>query len=646
MNFQNFDALCGQDSYVRCQGKERIDPAIVNIDTAENHVFSGGTVGWWVRSGYIVVDIDEGKEVAKNLVKAMGLKTLICETPKGLHLYFKTSEEHSQKVGMILPGGLKCDYRCANKGYVLLPFGSEGRRFNGVNEIAEMPLEFTPLQHRKDSLLNLKEGDGRNSTLFGHLMAYKNAGANDEQIESMAKIINSQVFQEPMDNTELLKIVENTKKYEASGNNNPYIIYTSKGAPSAVNYRAIVDYFVNRGDIFVLKGSCYQYRDGVYQEASSFVRSTIKEMIGVDTLITHQRIMEAYRLLTDDVRVQREPSQLNANRNLINFRNGIWDIDNKTLMPHDSKYLQTIQIPHTVPDKITPWYNTRFCDFLCDKINMRPEDIKMLMDYMAYCLTIDSGLKTFMLLFGPSNTGKSVLIRFFETMVGHENTSSLSMHQLNQRFYPAELYDKLLNSCADNSSLPLASIASLKKITGGDTIMHEKKGKEPFFFVPFAKLIFSFNQLPLQLEERSNAFYKRMRVLGMTRELYLDNDYVDDLCSSEGIEELLPHLLDRLPLYAIPTTKASDKYIEQLRQDSDSVHSFLMNRTRSGAELFAYKKDVYDEYLRYCLNDGLPAYKKHEFMRTMRDSGFEEGRHPVNREAVWKGFNLRRKKNG
>lgn len=233
MNFPNFDKVCGQDSYVRCQGKERIDPAIVDLNTAQNHVFSGGTVGWWVRSGYIVVDIDEGKEEAKKLVKALGLKTLICETPKGLHLYFKTDKEYSQKVGMILPGGLKCDYRCANKGYVLLPYGTDGRIFNGVNEIADMPLEFTPLQHRKDSLLKLKEGDGRNSTLFGHLMAYKNNGANDEQIETMAKAINSHVFQDPMATKELLKIVENTKRYEASGNDNPYLIYTAKGVPSA-----------------------------------------------------------------------------------------------------------------------------------------------------------------------------------------------------------------------------------------------------------------------------------------------------------------------------------------------------------------------------------------------------------------------------
>lgn len=126
MNLEEFNALVGADSYVRCQGKERIDPAIVNVELAERHLFSGGTIGWWVRSNYIVVDIDEGKEEALEMVKKLGIKTLMCKTPKGLHLYFKTDREYPQKIGMVLPSGLKCDYRCANKGYVLLPFGVEG----------------------------------------------------------------------------------------------------------------------------------------------------------------------------------------------------------------------------------------------------------------------------------------------------------------------------------------------------------------------------------------------------------------------------------------------------------------------------------------------------------------------------------------
>ena len=641
MKLSEFDSLIGQDSYVRCMGKKRLDNAIVNEEAADAHLFSGGQIGWWVRSGYIVVDIDEGKEEAMKVVKRLGLKTLMAQTPKGLHLYFKCDKEYPQRVGMVLPCGLKCDFRCANKGYVILPFGSEGRRFNKCRKIAELPPEFTPMVNRKESLLGLKDGDGRNATLFAHLMAYKNRGASDEQIEEMADVINNIIFSDPMDEKELDKIVENTRKYEASQQfDNPYLIYSAKGVPTNINHRAICDYFVNKGDIFVLGGECYQYRDGVYVEASSYVRNTIKDMIVVDTLITQNRIMECYRLICDDVRLQRSTAELNRDKNLINFQNGVWDIERGELIPHDSKYLQTLQIPHSVGE-YKPFTETRLYDFF-KKTHLPKEDIKMLLKYMAYCLTLDYGLKTFMILCGQSNTGKSVLIRFFENLVGKQNVSSLSMHELNMRFYPSQLYNRLLNSCADNSSLPLSSIENLKKITGGDQIMHEKKGKEPFFFVPFCKLIFSFNQLPLQLEEKSNAFYKRMRILFMNTELFLNNDYVNDLCSEEGVSEIIPYLLHLLPVKDIPRTTTSDKYVEALRQDSDSIHAFLSKHCEIGPGLSVEKNALYEAYCRFCVDTGRENSKKHSFMRNIRSQGFKEARNGKSREYMWVGLGLKK----
>lgn len=646
MNLRKFDALIGQNSYVRCIGKERVDSAIVGVEAAEAHLFNGGTIGWWVRSGYIVVDIDEGQEQALSIIKKLGLKTLVCRTTKGIHLYFKEDRDMPQKIGMVLPFGLKCDYRCANKGYVLLPFGVEGRAFNKIHKVIGMPLEFTPIPNRKESLFGLREGDGRNATLFAHLMAFKNRGANNDQIELMGHIINEDVFKQPMKKKELEDIINNTKRYEAQETaDNPYLLYNAKGNPSGINYRAINDYFVNKGDVFVIGGECYMYQDGVYKEASSIVRNAIKEMINSDNMITQQRIMEAYRLIIDDNRIQRSAHELNSNTNLINFKNGVWDIEKHELLPHDSKYLQTIQIRHNVGEYI-PLKETKLWNFL-QKAKIDNDNKKMILRYMAYCLTLQSGLKTFMVLSGQSNTGKSVLIRFIENLVGKDNTSALSMHELNMRFYPAQLYNKLLNSCADNSSLPLSAIENLKKITGGDQIMYEKKSNPNiFFFTPFAKLLFSFNQLPLQLEEKSNAFYKRMRILSMTNELFLNDDYVNDLCSNDSIESIIPYLLKLLPIKAIPHTDLSDSMVEGLRKDSDSIHSFMEDKCVKANDGIILKSSLYDAYARYCFENEREAHKKQAFMRRLRAMQIEEIRHPRTREACWKGIKVLQTKGG
>jgi P4 family phage/plasmid primase-like protien len=636
MQLSDFDLLVGQNSYVRTVEKQRRDSAIVNKEVAEAHLFNGGQIGWWVRPGYIIVDVDEGKPEIMQVIKRLKLRTLMMRTPNGLHMYFKTTKEFPQKIKMVLPCGLSCDFRCANKGYVLLPWNSEGRKFNKRREIAELPLEFTPLLNRKESLYGLKEGDGRNSTLFSHLMAYKNKGANASQIEEMAEVINDIVFAEPMERSELRKLVNSVHKYEAQEQGeNPYLLYTEKGRAYGINSRAVCDYFVNRGDIFVLGEECYQYHAGVYKESSSWVRNTIRDMVMLDSVISQERIMSTYRLILDDIRLHRRPSQLNRNHGLLNFTNGVWDIKTKELKPHDSQYLQTLQIPHEV-GLYKPIEETKLWHFL--RLTKMPKaDVEMILLYMAYCLTLDYGLKTFMILYGPSNTGKSVLLRFIENMVGRENTSALSMHELSARFYPSQLYNKLLNSCGDNGSLPLSSIENLKKITGGDQIMHEKKGKEPFFFVPFAKLIFSFNQLPLQLEEKSNAFYKRMRILYMKNELFLNDAYVNDLCSNESIAEVIPYLLSLLPIEAIPNTPRSTRYVEALRQDSDSIQGFIADRCIIRKDATVTKQEFYEEYTAYCIENGREGHRKHAFMRGMRALGYTESRNK-NREACWRGI--------
>lgn len=642
MTLKEFDQLAGHGSYVRCVGKIRKGKDILDYDAANKRVSHSGQIGWWVAPGYIVVDIDEGKEAALKVVKALGLKTLMCKTPKGLHLYFKTDKTFPQKIGMVLPCGLKCDFRCAGKGYVLLPWHSEGRTFNKRKRVAELPLEFTPMVGRKESLYDLAEGDGRNTALFNHLMAYKNRGASDDDVWRMAKAINDCVFNQPMEFDELRKLVTSTEQYEPDTDGfNPYVLYNKDGRPTQINHRAVCDFFVNRGDTFVHGGECYVYTDGVYREASSAVRNEIKSIIEYDNLVNQARIMECFRLILDDVRLQKGIDDINANKALINFRNGVWDIESQQLTPHQQEYLQTIQLNHDVgPYK--PIEKTKLYKFF-EVCSLSRQDIDMILAYMAYCMTLRQDLKTFMILVGQSNTGKSVLIRFITALVGVQNTCALSMHELNMRFYPAQLYNRLLNACGDSSSLPLSSIENLKKITGGDQIMHERKGKEPFFFVPFAKLLFSFNQLPLQLEEKSNAFYKRMRILHMNKELFLNNEYVTDLCSPESVAEVIPYLLTLLPLEEIPRTRTSNRYVEALRKDSDSIHAFIASKCSQGETKDAHvsKTELYNEYVEYCAKYGREYHKKHGFTRIIRALGYNERRIGKYKEPCWQGLYLK-----
>ena len=79
------------------------------------------------------------------------------------------------------------------------------------------------------------------------------------------------------------------------------------------------------------------------------------------------------------------------------------------------------------------------------------DDRKMLLEYAGYSLTADASQQRFLMICGIGGTGKSVLIRLLESMVGQENVSNVSMQELNKRYSTSLLLGKILNSCADLS---------------------------------------------------------------------------------------------------------------------------------------------------------------------------------------------------
>lgn len=117
---------------------------------------------------------------------------------------------------------------------------------------------------------------------------------------------------------------------------------------------------------------------------------------------------------------------------------------------------------------------------------------------------------------GEGGTGKSRLIALAEYIVGKPNYVNVSLADLNERFYPSNLFGKLMNSCADISTAPLNAVDVLKKCTGDDEIIFERKGMDANrSFRSYAKLLFSANKIPLNLDEKSNAFYRRLLILEM-----------------------------------------------------------------------------------------------------------------------------------
>lgn len=627
MTLQQLTEIFGDGNFKLCNGKKAIDANLYGIDQAQRWLDNGGTIGLWCPKGFVIVDIDD-REQAEILNKITA--TLKCKTPHGMHFYFRTEKNIRQVVKAHTPIGLRIDTRTAEKGYCVLPYNCEDREWID-GQIEELPNWIAPLEISQKSEEYIKvgagDGDGRNDALIRQVMRLKKEQFDNLSISNIVSIINNYVWAEPLDNQEIDGILKHAGQYtpfQKKESQIDFCLYNEKGNCCGINHKALVDYLVANYPMFTLGGIIYYYKDGVFSPNPLEIKAIIKNLIAEPKYQRQGQINEIFNLLMDDLRIAIQDSMCNQHKNLLNFKNGMFDIETQQLYGHSPQYLSTIQIPHEyVANDLSP-EDIQLVDFL-RQTKLAPDDVNMVLDYMAYSMTTDNTKKCFMCLVGGSNTGKSTLINVVNALIGKHNNSALSIHDMAVRFYPAQLKDKLTNTCADNSSDSLNDIANLKKITGNDEIMYEDKGCKPYFFLPFAKLWFSFNTLPLQLEEKSDAFYERIRIAEMKNKIVLTQRYVDDLISPESISSIIPVLCKRLKgLKKIKPSKNSKLLSDRLRSESDSIHSFLTQKTQRTGDYQDYvaKDTMYNEYSRFCLQEDRIPYKRNMFYRQIEVLGF------------------------
>ena len=403
--------------------------------------------------------------------------------------------------------------------------------------------------------------------------------------------------------------------------------FNGKGQITGVFDAEIMEYVIQTENIVVVGDCAYLYQNGAYNidKKGSHIKNIIQNLIYKEYQ-NSRTINRIYDLIVIQPCLRKSYADMNQYPEYyINFQNGMLNVETMELLPHSAEYFSMNQIPHeykvlTKSDLVNFPHSQQFL-----KTAFHSSDINTIFQYMGVCLTNTILYQVFLLLLGEGANGKSVMIDIFNAVIGEQNTSSLSMDKLAERFFSSQLLFKLCNTCADISKITIDDDAELKKIIGGDMIQAEFKGKDSFSFRPYAKMLFSANRFPY-VDDKSDGFKRRLRVVEMNKkpqnkDIHLKQKLLKEMdfwvfTAVQGLKEVLNN-------HDIYESDNSKKVKENIHKNSDSVYAFVNDCLLSKEGNYIKRSEMFQEYDDYCAYHERNRVKKKTFFDELKAKGFD-----------------------
>lgn len=598
-------------------------------------------IGVFLKDNIIRIDIDDIKGLDTYINKILP-DTLTFKTERGYHLFFTVPSIKKYKKGNyllynqllveVIPAGEKM--------YAITPINDPNRSVYKNCDIQPIPPLWDTMKKVKnkdfEKRLPITEGN-RDETLFKISCVMKDKFTVNELL-TIGKYATKPAFSDE----KIKEKFNSADKYVTESRLLHSFIDDKSGF---LNIHKVAMNIINEYDIAVImenKSSIVAMFNGnkwaLFSELE--VMDIIEDLLPTE-YITPANKDKILKLITQNKSVRRRWDDFNKQRDLLYFKDCTYNMKSRQIEAHKASNMNTFIIPHNfniVNQKKISLKSCTFYKHFLSKTNLEEDDINLLMEWVAYCLFPTAHLKTFVFLTGPTNTGKSITLNAINYLVGADNMSDVSLHDLNTRFSSSLLFNKLVNSDGDGSSKALRDISMIKKMTGNDRIMHEDKGKPAFWFYPFAKQIYSFNRLPLQLDEKTDAFYNRLRVIELNKKLSFKDEFVRHQLVP-GLVELLPYLVYKvipqiLKRDGITNSVNSKQQVRYLFESSDPVQAFINLWFIKEPGAIVCKKKAYKLYEDSCFDWEIQPIKYTEFLNDLKSKGIISKRRLVKGSKV------------
>ncbi|MDM0708137.1 phage/plasmid primase, P4 family [Clostridium perfringens] len=393
-------------------------------------------------------------------------------------------------------------------------------------------------------------------------------------------------------------------------------------------------------DVYYGGESFLIYENGVYNISGEKEAGRII----MDYMLPNYCIMASIRDCRDqwDILVSKDFDDFNRNPYLVNVRNGLLDIRDMSFKEHTPSYLSTVQLNVEYNPQVDC---PQFKKFLNEVLDCKL--IPLVQEIVGYLLTTNTASQKAFVFWGPARTGKSTLLWVVEyLLLGKKNVSNIPWQEIGDKFKTAELLGKLANVFSDLPSKSIDDTGIFKVVTGEDYLMAEKKNKNPFKFKPFARLVFSCNELPRNYVDRTEGFYRRLIIVPFNRQI--EKSKIDKALKykfqreKEGILNWALEGLKRLyeNNFEFSENELTDGVKKEYKRENNNIISFVEECCELDGLFSCSRIELYEAYKEFCVEAGLKALSQIKFNKEL-EGNFNITRSRNRKLRSWNGVRIK-----
>ena len=356
------------------------------------------------------------------------------------------------------------------------------------------------------------------------------------------------------------------------------------------------------------------------QITRDFIRDCCHKMKLDDMFINDDGFIDKLRKQVEHM-ISKYPYQERKERvALLNCLNGTLEISadgQLKLRPHRREdYFR-----YVLPYKYNPQANCpNFRHYFEDVLPERGKQTAVL-EYIASCFAPWLHIEKILALLGSGSNGKSVLIRVIEGLFGKEAVSHENMHDLTtNETHRANIERKLVNMATENEGK--INDAIFRALASGEPVTCRKYYSQPYEMSEYAKLIFSFNEMPRVKSLLAN---KRRWMLVKFDVTISEEDADMDLDEKLAAElpgilnmvlEVLPGLLKRKKF---SKNEVLDAAVSEMEIHNDPVLQFIKMRCETGPSVSCKGSELHKAFKDYLVENGHRIMSNREFYTRLRE---------------------------